>query len=166
VLFGGCVAPEALDCGLAYRRWYLTADVYVLEAGGNVLDAAALAVAAALKDTLLPSILTANKTTGQVSEGEAPRHPLRLALPPPVVVSMAHIEGALLLDPTSEEEALAHGLLTIALSPLPDDSGDQGTRLLEQRGRPLPPAMLEQALLLAKARAIALRQTLHTAAAS
>lgn len=131
---------------LTAHRWYLSADVYVLEHAGNLFDVAVLAVLAALQDTRLPEVLCSDDI---LLEGER-RFPLTL-LSMPLSLTCAHIDGNILVDPTREEEELADGLVTVVAF---DDETSREARvqLCEVRGRPLPPTALEHVLALATRR--------------
>lgn len=72
----------------------------------------------------------------------------------PLSLSMVHLDGMLLVDPTSEEELLAEGALSVVLG------ADGVKRVLLQTGLPLPEALLPEALTLAEDRCRTLRARL------
>lgn len=82
-------------------------DLYVLDYGGNMVDAAALAALAALMNTKIPKV-----ENGQIVRGEytgqlkIERHPL--------LVSFSKIHHYVLVDPTIEEESASDAGLSIA----------------------------------------------------
>ncbi|MEM4336089.1 MAG: exosome complex protein Rrp42 [Candidatus Anstonellales archaeon] len=82
-------------------------DLYVLDYGGNMVDAAGLAALAALMNTKIPKV-----ENGQIIRGEysgnlkIDRHPLP--------VSFSKINTYILVDPTIEEESASDAGLTVA----------------------------------------------------
>lgn len=89
------------------------ADIYVLDHGGNLIDASMLATMVALKTTKIPPV---------VYEGEKPildrtkkgkDLPIKNSV---VTVSMAKLGDYIIVDPDEEEEALSDLQLTIAVS--------------------------------------------------
>lgn len=100
--------------------WDINVDLLVLTSGGNLLDAVSLAVAAVLKDTILPDV----QVVPAIEEGEEDKlavddrpgigkpFPLRkLAL----CVTVAQIGERFLLDVTTEEEGCAEAMLCIVI---------------------------------------------------
>ncbi|MEW6222066.1 MAG: exosome complex protein Rrp42 [Candidatus Hadarchaeota archaeon] len=91
---------EKLSIKSGEEVWSVFIDIDVLDHDGNMLDAAALAAVAALLDVKPP-------------EDEAwsqPEFPLRKK---PVAVTVAKINGQLLVDPTFDEEQVMDARLTL-----------------------------------------------------
>lgn len=86
-------------------------DIYVLDYDGNLFDASSLASIAALMDARMKPYKVEEKEILWI-EGE----PVPLNLQHyPVAVTMAKADGALLVDPSLEEEQSADSLITITL---------------------------------------------------
>lgn len=88
--------------------WVLYCDLYCLEYDGNVLDAAMVALLAALQDTKLPVLerLEGAEPDAQlvVSETAPPRALVLQHLP--ATLSFAVVDSHIVADPTLEEESL------------------------------------------------------------
>jgi exosome complex component RRP42 len=118
--------------------WIVFNDIYLIDHAGNAIDAATLSSMLALVTARMPGLL---KTDGgyKVDRGVKDR-------PLPVgnvvsTVTMAIIEGQILVDPTLEEEAIADSILTIAI--------DEKRRIcgIQKRGeRGITRAILESAI--------------------
>ncbi|MEZ0319058.1 MAG: exosome complex protein Rrp42 [Pyrobaculum sp.] len=101
----------AVEGGKAYVLWV---DLYVINDDGNLVDASNLAAAAALKNTALPAVV---KDDAGVRLDRNNKSPLPLDVDKvPVAVSIGKIDGALLLDPTLEEELSLDGRLTFTFA--------------------------------------------------
>lgn len=82
-------------------------DLYVLDYGGNMVDAAGLAALAALMHTKIPKVENAQIIRGEYSgQLKIDKHPLP--------VSFAKIDHYLIVDPTIEEESASDAGLTVA----------------------------------------------------
>ena len=94
-----------IDPGRA--AWCMYLDIYVLDAAGSLLDAALLAAMACLANMQLPAV-TVNDQGNVVLTADsdnAPQQKLQLHSLP-LSVTCGTFNGKLLVDPTSEEEAL------------------------------------------------------------
>ncbi len=100
-------------------------DVSILNVDGNLFDAVSAATVAAL--------LTAKISKYEVKEGQVPkRTEEKIPLPiqtVPIAVTMAKIGEHLLIDPTSEEEAVMDARITLV-------SDDRGNICAGQKGLP------------------------------
>jgi exosome complex RNA-binding protein Rrp42 (RNase PH superfamily) len=94
-------------------------DVVVLQAGGSLLDAVALAASAALTSAELPKLrlIRGGEDGTQIdidldheAEGGTPFPS------PPVLVSFAHIGGAAVVDTSLEEEAVASSRVRVGIN--------------------------------------------------
>lgn len=100
--------------------WEVHVDVLVLTSGGNLLDSVSLALCAALGETLLPNaeVLEAMEE-GEVVQLKVDDRPeagrafplLRL----PLCVTVAQLQGRMLLDVTAEEELCADAMLCVVV---------------------------------------------------
>lgn len=104
------------------KVWAIFVDIYPLNEGGNLFDAAALASIAALKDTKFPTltkdnIIDYNKRT---SKGL----PLQKI---PVSCTVRKIKDVMILDPTYEEEKIEDARLTVGVD-------EEGTLCAMQKG--------------------------------
>jgi exosome complex component RRP42 len=92
--------------------WVVFNDIYLIDHAGNAIDAATLSSMLALATARVPGLL-------KTSEGYRVDRSIRdKPLPTGNIVStvtMAIIEGQILVDPTLEEEAIADSILTIAI---------------------------------------------------
>ncbi|XP_009957260.1 PREDICTED: exosome complex component RRP43, partial [Leptosomus discolor] len=112
------VAKEDLCIASGKLAWVLYCDIICLDYDGNILDASAFALLAALKSVQLPSV-TVNEETGSSEVNLKQKNPL-IIRKHPVATSFAIFDDALLIvDPTAEEEDLATGTVTIVT----DDEG-------------------------------------------
>ena len=92
--------------------WIVFNDIYLIDHAGNAIDAATLSSMLALATARMPGLL---KTDGGYKVDRSVKD-----RPLPVgnvvsTVTMAIIEGQILVDPTLEEEAIADSILTIAI---------------------------------------------------
>ncbi|PVD34164.1 hypothetical protein C0Q70_05427 [Pomacea canaliculata] len=92
--------------------WVLYIDLICLDYGGNLIDACVLALTAALKNTALPSISVEEET--QKINADITKHNMLQLACTPISASFAIFDNTILLvDPTSEEEALSTGTVTV-----------------------------------------------------
>ncbi|MBW9140573.1 MAG: exosome complex protein Rrp42 [Candidatus Aramenus sp.] len=96
------------------RVWTVWVDIYVLDYGGNVLDASTLAAVAALYNAKLPKVVNENGEIKVVKEEKGDRLPI---LFPVVTVTAAKIGKYIVIDPDLEEEAIADAKLSISYTP-------------------------------------------------
>jgi len=89
-------------CITAEKVWMVFIDVHVLDDGGNIMDAASLGSIAALMTAKLPF--------KKFELGEDTPVPMRDI---PVAVTAVEIEGAIMLDPSLNEESIAGTKLTV-----------------------------------------------------
>ena len=89
------------------KVWIVNADIYVLDNGGNLVDAAALATTSALLNAKLPKY-----EDDKVVVGEKTNKKLPLTCKP-VTVSHVKIGNNLFVDPTEDEESVSTARLTI-----------------------------------------------------
>lgn len=119
--------------------WCLYVDVVCVNDDGNVLDAAVLAMSAALYNTKLPAT-NVNEETQLVTvdpEGEKQRLVMKFI---PVAVTVSIFDGMSLPDPSESEEAIQEGSVTCCL--------DEGGKIRALWGAAtLPDDMLSAALL-------------------
>mmetsp|Transcript_18471 Transcript_18471/g.24408 ORF Transcript_18471/g.24408 Transcript_18471/m.24408 type:complete len:284 (+) Transcript_18471:34-885(+) len=91
--------------------WRLYVDVVCLNLEGNLLDAAVLAVVAALKNTKLPATKTLED--GEVQLTSDPLTPLKLGLVP-FPLSFGIFQDQVISDPSLLEEGLVNARITVA----------------------------------------------------
>lgn len=106
------------------RVYAVFVDVSVLNVDGNLFDATSYSVVAAL--------LTSHMTKYTVINGEARKTDETSPLPTqtiPVSVTMARIGDAIIVDPTSEEEAVMDARITLT-------SDGRGNLCVGQKGQP------------------------------
>ena len=84
--------------------WVLYCDLYCLDYDGNVMDAALIALLAALQDTKLP-VLEPGPADKLVVTPGAPPKPVALNRTP-VALTLAVIDTHIIADPTAQEESL------------------------------------------------------------
>ncbi|MBN2421191.1 exosome complex protein Rrp42 [Candidatus Woesearchaeota archaeon] len=91
----------------AELAWTVIADMCVINDAGNILDAASIAVLAAMRDTKFP------KLVGDVVDYKTITKEKLPIKETPVAVTVYKIGKELFVDPTNEEEGLADARLTI-----------------------------------------------------
>jgi exosome complex component RRP42 len=93
------------------QAWFIAIDIISINDAGNLFDAASLAAIAALKDTTLRNF---DPETGVVDYKAETDNKLPL-LKEPLSVTVGKVNGALLVDPTVEEEKSFDARLSVAL---------------------------------------------------
>jgi len=97
------------------KVWLVWLDIYVLDHGGNLIDASSIAAMAALLVTKIPKA-EVNKDTGEVTIDKTQyvaELPIRGSV---VTVTIGKIGNYLIIDPTYEEEQIIDTKVTIAVS--------------------------------------------------
>lgn len=94
--------------------WTAWVDIYILNYGGNVLDASTLASVCALYNTKLPSVVQSDNNALIDKENKTSAFPLNY---PVVTVTVAKIGKFLIVDPNLEEESIAEAKLSISYTP-------------------------------------------------
>jgi exosome complex component RRP42 len=102
-----CIVPNE-------KVWMVFIDVHVLDHDGNLMDASALGTIAALKNAKVPA-----KRFGIGEDFPLPLRDL------PVAVTAVVLNGAILLDPSLDEENVAAGKLTVISNSRGDLAGLQ-----------------------------------------
>ncbi len=97
------------------KVWALFLDIYPLNDGGNLIDASALAVMAALKTAVFPK-LEGEGADAKILFGDFTTKKLPLKESFPLTMTFYKIGNHLLLDPTTEEEEASEAKLTISFS--------------------------------------------------
>ncbi len=125
-------------------------DVYVLNHDGNLIDASALAAVSALSNTKMPNY--------EIVEGEVKIKPGYSPLPlkdHPITVTIAQINGKLVVDPWIEEEQVMDARISIAMN-------HEGDICAVQKGGSgfFTPQQIIEASKLAKRKAAELRKKL------
>ena len=98
-----CVVPGE-------KAWFVSIDIVTLNDAGNVQDAASLAALAALKTARYPKV---DPETGAINYKEKTDQGLPIVREP-LGVTVYKINGALLVDPSSDEEQSYDARLTVA----------------------------------------------------
>jgi exosome complex component RRP42 len=125
-------------------------DVYVLNHDGNLIDAAALAAVSALVNTKMPNY--------EVEDGEVKIKTGYSPLPlkdHPITVTVAKINGKLVVDPWIEEERVMEARMSMAIN-------DDGNICAIQKGCPgfFTPQQILEAAKIAQEKAAELRKKL------
>ncbi|XP_062471018.1 exosome complex component RRP43 isoform X2 [Pezoporus occidentalis] len=120
--------------------WVLYCDIICMDYDGNLLDASAFALLAALKNVQLPSV-TINEETGLSEVNFKQKNPLMIRKHP-VATSFAIFDDTLLIvDPNAEEEDLATGTVTIVT-----DEEERLCSVHKPGGSPLTGAKLQDCI--------------------
>lgn len=90
------------------KVWGINVDIVSMNDEGNLFDASALAVTAALKAARFPKIEGDKVDYKHITDEKLPVQKT------PVSITVVKIGGKLLIDPTTEEEALIDARLTVA----------------------------------------------------
>ncbi|XP_076333895.1 exosome complex component RRP43-like isoform X2 [Tachypleus tridentatus] len=151
----GCVALSELSVK-GQLVWCLFVDIICLEYEGNVIDAAVLAMLAALRNTKLPKV-TVNNDSGEIEVSEVCQ-----VLPvksQPVTTTFVYQQegGHVIVDPSFEEEYGAGGILSIALQ----EDGSLA-KVHKPGGLQLPDSLLEQCITKARSLSKDMWQLLKT----
>ena len=93
--------------------WMIFLDIYALNDGGNILDAAALGAILALSKALMPKLDSESK----VIYGELTKNKLPVVLEKtPFTISIFKLGSKFLVDPSSTEEKIVSSGITAAIS--------------------------------------------------
>ncbi len=95
------------------KVWTIFIDIYSINDGGNLLDAAGLGCLAALKSAKMPKY---DEEGEKVLYGEWTDNPIPLKKETPLSITAHKIGDSLVLDPTREEEDLTETRVTIGIS--------------------------------------------------
>ena len=116
-----CIVPRE-------KVWMIFIDIHILDYDGNLFDAASLASLAALMTTNVP--IERLKPTFEILKEKLPSieqylddHPKNFPLPlrdPPISCTSVKYNGAVVMDPSLDEEEIAEARLTVAI----DKNGD------------------------------------------
>lgn len=96
------------------KVWTVWVDIYVLDYGGNILDASTIAAIAALYDTKLPKVVRENEELKIIKEEKTERLPMNY---PVVTVSVAKIGKHLVVDPDLDEEGIMDAKISFSYTP-------------------------------------------------
>lgn len=134
------------------KAWFVSIDIITINDAGNLFDVAGLAAMAALKAATFPVVNTEN---GSIDYKNRTDKPLPLTKEP-ISVTVYKVNGALLIDPTIEEENSYEARLTVA-------TDSDGTISAMQKGGKMPLTIEEvgQIIDLAVDRAGFLREELN-----
>jgi exosome complex component RRP42 len=144
------VCSDKLVIEAGKKVFVVFVDVYVLNHDGNLIDASALAAVAALTNTKMPNY--------EIKDGEVKTKTGYTPLPlnsRPITVTMAKINGKLLVDPGIEEEQVMEARISMAIN-------DDGNICAVQKGCPgyFTPQELLEASKLAQEKAAEMRKKL------
>ena len=92
------------------KAWFVIVDIITINDAGNLFDAVGLAVMAALKSARFPVV---DEETGAIDYKKKTDKPLPLTKEP-LPVTVYKVNGALMVDPTTEEEDAYEARLTVA----------------------------------------------------
>lgn len=109
------------------KAWFVIVDIISINDGGNLLDVAGLAALAALKTARFPVV---DPETGAIDYKQKTDKPLPLTKEP-LPITIYKINGALMVDPTNEEEKAYEARLTVG-------SDAKGTISALQKGGDMP----------------------------
>ncbi|XP_041360022.1 exosome complex component RRP43-like [Gigantopelta aegis] len=107
-----CVQLEDLCIVPGKLVWVLHVDMICLNYDGNVTDACVLALLAAFKNTVLPTV-EVNDETQAIETKLDKLQPLRVHSHPASTTFAIFDDNILFVDPTVDEESLATGVLTV-----------------------------------------------------
>ena len=93
------------------KVWSVFVDIYPINDGGNLIDAASIAAIAALKSAVFPKV---EKDVIQYGEFTDKKLPLNEAFP--VTMTFYKIGQKFVLDPVTEEEEASEARLSVAIS--------------------------------------------------
>lgn len=136
------------------KAWFLTIDIITVNDAGNLFDTATLAAVAALRNARFPVV---DELTGAIDYHKKTDKHLPI-LKEPLSVTVYKINGALLIDPSTEEEKAYDARLTVACD-------EKGTISALQKGgnQPLTLEEIDRIIDLALEKAKFLRKILNEA---
>src|SRR3989338_661325 len=108
----GCIDMKKLCIKKKEKVWMIFIDIYTINDGGNLIDASALAVLAALRDTKFPVYDEKNE---RVDYGNLDKKSLPL-IKLPLACTLYKIGGKTLVDVDSEEEKVIDARLTVTMA--------------------------------------------------
>lgn len=117
----------------------MTLILKILECGGNVFDAASLAVKAALFNTRIPRVTAAVQDGGSIdlTLSDDPFDCERLDIDRvPNLVTICKIGEHCVVDPSAEEEVCSSANVVIGVSN--DAKGKSGRKYIQKRDEPCP----------------------------
>jgi len=141
----GAIDLSKLCIESGQKVWMVFIDVHVLDHDGNLMDAASLGAIAALRATKIPN--------AKFGLGEDAMLPLNDV---PIGVTAINLGGAILLDPSLDEESVAPCKLTVITNKEGAISGMQKSGV-----GTLTPDQINHIIRLAKDKAKVLRETLE-----
>jgi exosome complex component RRP42 len=141
----GAIDLSKLCIESGQKVWMVFIDVHVLDHDGNLMDAASLGAIAALKATRIPN--------AKFGLGEDARLPLNDV---PIGITAINLGGAIMLDPSLDEESVAPCKLTVITNKEGAISGMQKSGV-----GTLTPDQINHIIRLAKEKAKVLRETLE-----
>ena len=115
---------EALCIKPREKTWMVMIDIQILNHDGNLIDAAALASAAAIANTKMPAYEDDKVNYEKRNKSLPVKHK-------PIAVSFAKIEGNIFMDPTFAEEAVMDGGIVITVR---DDGNVNSIQMLGNGG--------------------------------
>lgn len=108
------------------KVWSVFVDIQILNHGGNLIDAYSLAALIALKNTKMPTL-----NDDETINHEKRETPLPINTSPLAVTTFKLLDGALIVDPTLEEEDASSARLTVTTKE------DGNVTALQKSGDPL-----------------------------
>lgn len=144
------VCSEKLVIIPGKKVFVIFVDIYVLNHDGNLIDASALAAVAALVNTKMPNYEVEDGEV-KIKTGYSPL-PLKAH---PITVTVAKINGKLVVDPWIEEEQVMEARMSMAIN-------DSGNVCAIQKGCPgfFTPQQILEAAKIAQEKAAELRKKL------
>lgn len=109
------LSEEQLRIPDSVARWGVTLHVTILDADGCVFDSALLACVCALRSARLPEVEVDNLRKAERRKGESKGARLEMKSMP-VSLTLGTLGEALVADPTSEEEAVVEGAVTVVIN--------------------------------------------------
>jgi len=104
-----------------HQCWVLYVDILILECGGNLADAASMAVKAALYTTLVPKVRVTAVDGGEpeleLSDDPTDGQRLEVMQEAPVLITLNRIGNHVVVDATPEEEACTSASMVMAVKP-------------------------------------------------
>ncbi len=95
------------------KVWIVFNDIYLLDHNGNIVDTSMLATMAALRTARLPRVVSVEGDTVIIDKSTREKPlPVQLSV---VIVSVAKINGYLLVDPNIDEESVLDAKLMIGV---------------------------------------------------
>ncbi|XP_072040449.1 exosome complex component RRP43-like [Amphiura filiformis] len=140
--------------------WVLFCDMMCLDYDGNIADACMIALIAALKNVMLPSV-SIDSDTGLATVSDTKTEALNVKAHPVATTFAVFDDTIIIADPTNEEETMVTGMVTLVVN-----EDNQLCAVHKPGGSPLSAEQLQDCINRAITRANEVRQLIDETGSS